>query len=67
MKLFTDKIDWLILTCVIIPGALLITGMIYAGFVLHEKTIECDAKNGIMVKTSSLGYVCIDKGVLKNV
>jgi hypothetical protein len=42
MKLFTDKIDWLILTCVIIPGALLITGMIYAGFVLHEKIIESD-------------------------
>lgn len=62
-----DRYDWLFIICVIIPGILLIAGMIYAGIHVNKMNDECTKKNGVLVKTSVDGYICIDKGVMKNV
>lgn len=63
----SDRMDWLIFICIIIPGILLIAGMIYAGTHVSKMNEECTKRNGVLVKTSVDGYICIDKGALKNV
>ena len=60
-----DREGWLILICLVIPGMLLIAGMIYAGIHVGNKQNECVARNGVLVKTTGNGYVCVDRSVVK--
>ncbi|NBX49336.1 hypothetical protein EBT25_05190 [bacterium] len=64
MEWLSDKMDWLIFICFIIPGTLLIAGMIYAGTRVSKMNEECTKRNGVLVKSVD-GYICIDKGSLK--
>lgn len=60
-----DREGWLITICLVIPGAILIAGMIYAVGIVSSKTHECADRNGVLVKTTGHGYVCVDRSVLK--
>lgn len=59
-----DRVDWLVIVCLVIPGIFLIVAMIWAGGRISSGITECEQRNGVLVKAAE-GYVCIDKGVMK--